>query len=273
MGHANPSHRAEAACGLGMLLLRVGRIDDAEVPLNSAAESTDPRWAGWGTLKIAQISELKGDIQSARVVYERLSTNDDKEVRAEALSRLGLILFRLKDPAAEATLRRASDLVETFGGRQAGVNLAVMLEQSKRTGEAVDIYQRVAASRDPELSPKALVNLGLLLNRLGERGRARECFTQALATRHPRHACNAAVNLCEMDRDDGRLVSALHFLEAAMEFDQVDLAAELHLRRADLLVALGRLSAARQEFHRVIETGHRDYAPAAYERLQKLPKV
>ncbi|MBK5969458.1 MULTISPECIES: tetratricopeptide repeat protein [Thiorhodovibrio] len=197
-----------------------------------------------------------GDLQTAEAGYRQLIAQNP--AHAEALHRLGLVLYQRGDPAgAEAFIRRAiriNDQVPAYHCHH-----GVMLKALLRLKEALQAYDRALALKLDYA--EAHSNRGNALRNLGRLEEALQAYDQALALK-PDYA-EAHSNRGNALYDLGRLEEALQAYDQALAL-KPDFA-EAHSNRGTALYDLGRLEEALQAYDQALALKP-DYAEAHFNR-------
>lgn len=161
---AGENDLAARAFGLrGLVLGRLGRLDDAQEAANTALELG--RNEGGRSLVTAlrlqaDLCERRGRPGEARpLLTEALDATDERDTRTRAriLNQLGAISFMLGEASAaeayyRATLEAASSRSLADVWRAAGTNLAELLVHDQRYSEALDVLEDLLASTPEDWS-------------------------------------------------------------------------------------------------------------------------
>ncbi|WPL14976.1 tetratricopeptide repeat protein [Thiorhodovibrio litoralis] len=154
----------------------------------------------------AMQAHQSGDLQTAEAGYRQLIAQNP--AHAEALHRLGLVLYQRGDPAgAEALIRRAirnNDQVPAYH-----CNHGVMLQALLRLEEALQAYDQALALKPDDA--QAHFNRGNALKDLGRFDDALQAYEQALriVPQHPGTHSNRLLTLHYREaRADGAILSA-----------------------------------------------------------------
>jgi tetratricopeptide (TPR) repeat protein len=154
-------------------------------------------------------------------------------------------------------------------------------------------YQQAITSGHPDRAPKAAFNVGLLLEGQGDVAGARAAYRQTIATGHRDWAPLAARNLANLLTEQGDVAGARAALQQAIDsghpehapaaafflgnllFTKARQTSPSSLRGwgnllGDLLFKQGDIAEARAAYQKAIDSGHRDWAPAAALNLGHL---
>jgi tetratricopeptide (TPR) repeat protein len=249
----SPRQQIVAGCAMMLALALVGcRSGDARMTLTSASAVVRPPYDPTMTQKTVEFWAWKAKLDPlAAIEYGRLA---------------GAYLQRCRETGDVADAIRAEQAarrslaIRTRNNYAAYDSLALSLLTLHRFREAASVAERCAATRPDDaeatyLDVEARIEMGdyaqaeRQLNRLN--GAEQDPFSDALRAR-----------LCEME---GRPKGALDYLRAAQQ--QADRNSDLsrpavawfHMRRGDVLQAMGRLPEAEAAYHEALALFPRDY--------------
>ncbi len=254
----------------GEALFRLGRIDEGRVEALRGLELADAAGelaqSAVALNLLGRLSYRHGDLGDARDLYEQAlalyrRVGDDTGA-AHVRNNLGLIHKNLCEwDAAAAHLTQALEIHKRsghFGETLAPlINLGIVFQKSgdwKRAAEHYAQAERVATQVGDELRTVNIAigsgNVARLERRFED---AEQLLTQARAHARERGALREEVLaqefLAELDHDRGRFEEALIAYQEALRLaervcPEGDLVVEIERRRAESLLALGRLDAA-----------------------------
>jgi TPR repeat protein len=154
----------DAEFNLGLLLDKLGRLEEAERYYRRAADAGDHH----AEINLGVLLHQRGDLEEAERWYRRAA---DAGIH-KAQDSLGVLLYeRGEAEGAERWWRRAADA----GDHDAEFNLGVLLEKLGRLEEAERYYRR-AADADHH---NAEYNLGVLLHQRGDLEEAKRWWQRA----------------------------------------------------------------------------------------------
>lgn len=148
-------------------------------------------------IELAKKLENAGQLSKAadyyRLALSRLALGGDFDLRLLIYESLGRIEYELNNFDSSLSLyRNYYELSSSVRGEKdeitlkAAVKLAVLLDELKRHGEAIELFQRalnyMPAAKDPEFYEQLVVRLALSYKELGSMRASVELFQQALNT-------------------------------------------------------------------------------------------
>lgn len=236
--HAPVTFR-DALCNCGAVLHKMGRFKDAALRFGDAMRFArqhrlcHPRFLATTCINLGQVNEAMGDMRGAVRYFRRAvaAANgvgkdvDDKDLAlaARARSALGLVLLKLgEEDAGIAELRacikdaeRRGDRVElgeaaeTLGGAYADVGR--FEEAAAALGQALTLFRAV---EDKVAETRVLVAMGKAMVGLGDAAGALE--TLRVAQRHASQRVDASL-LCQIHAELGAALDAVGRTSAAIE--------------------------------------------------------
>ena len=260
--------RIHIQCGEALFFL--GRFDEAaveaDVALKLADSASDLGLAAGALNLMGTVEYRRGDLETARDLFEQslalYRRVGDVVATTHVRNNLGLIhKNRCEWEAAAAHLKSALELMRKHGrfaeSMSPLMNLGVVHQKTGDWTQAGEWYtqaQQVAVQVGQELSiANAAIGLGNVARLERRFDEAERLFGDALERARrlqaPRQEALALEFLGELEHDRGRDEEALQRYQAALQIaerlaPEGDLVVEIERRRAESLLALGRLDAA-----------------------------
>jgi tetratricopeptide (TPR) repeat protein len=183
----------------------------------------------------------KGDFAGARRALEEALAADAGQ-KAQRLMTLGELCLRQGDvSAAEAAFRAA---VAAGGGRDAERSLAETLVKAAKPGQALDVYQTLAArASDPGQAAADRLSLANVLSRLGRHAEAARIFADLAAGGRPELLRQAGQSYAAARQNDQAVAMLTAYLAKAGSPSE----------KAETLLALGHIHAARRDYVKAYE--------------------
>ena len=245
----------EAAANLALVLVRMGRPDEALAAAEAAMDSERGRPRALASRAVIRLQ--MGDLTGARADAEEAAAHS--EIRGLALNARGLVLLRQGDLVqAQADLREASSVFAERGdglsATTAGLNMGIVMLRRGELTEARAVLSSAADGLDQAGATgqraTALVNLGVCQNALGDSLKAsglhREAHRLASIAGDRTTAATAAFNEGIARLDGGRAAEGYRLLRAAMAAHgagvalRVQVIAGAHAARAAARIGRGR---------------------------------
>lgn len=195
----HPAVTPGAQLNLAGLLLRTGRLEEAEAAYRAVIALQDPTTVIMATYGIGVLLATQpGRAGEAEIALRQAADSGDGEYGPIASHDLGVMLMQQpgRIPDAMRALARAAQSGHQEYAPRAWFNIAVVFSQSGGESEAESAYRQVIASGHPEIAPMAAVNLGALLGQHADRiADAEAAYQLAISFNHPEQSPMATLNL------------------------------------------------------------------------------
>lgn len=253
-----PVLKAEQQLILARALSQLGEADKA-IELYREGLRRCPR-RGDAQLQLADLLRAKAP-EEAEKRYAWALVENTPEVQTPARLALADLCERRNDAEGAAGHLQASLELPGDHRAKASKRLAEILGRSERWSDAVHMLRR-AVEWEPDNRRRAELVSSLarvVRDRLNQRTLSRRCFEAALELNpHDRHNLDSLLRLLEADGDTAAMVHHLgQVAQAARQKGAGDEVA-LRLKRAELLLRIGRKAEAAQEHEAILrlEPGH-----------------
>jgi len=253
---------------LGRLLAERGDTIGGISALREAISHEDFKHRPEAWLHLALLLEQEGALSDADGAYQEAINSADPIFISSAYFHRGVRLADAGDRAAAIAAYHKALEHQGENSAAAGYNLAVLLEEDGDVIGSEAHYERVIATKEPEVAAGAAVRLGILCETQEDAVGARTAYERGVALRDPEYSTTASFRLGELlaDTDSD---AALRAFEAAAAAGHEDL---LHVSRFAIAVVQanrGDIGASREALRLVFEQ-----APEGLvEQAQKLERV
>lgn len=267
---------------LARVLEEQGDLDGAEAAHRAVIQSGDPVLGQRSAISMGMLLVDAHEWAAAHRVLTIAATGADFEVAALADTALVLVLNKLGDlPGAREALERARrcdspavaalaaqlELPEFAGpGPEAARELFELAEQVNDE----DAFRHLLTCGDPEIVAQSAFRLYAIYAERQEYEAAREVCERAIAVGHPDHLTMAYNLLGAVLVDLGEYTEALAAYRAAAEDGRPEIRLPVLIEQAKVTAQLGDVAATRAIFHRVIASGHEQYAVEAHACLAQM---
>lgn len=240
---------AEAWLNRGVVLKRLGRVEDAVESYRSAAAMRSDYPEAWYNMALA-FGELN-EVDSVVKAYRRCLALDPQSVNAHY--NLGIALKELNDfQGAVASWQRAVEIDPSM--RKAWFNLGIYLRRLGRLDEAVAAYDSLLATYTDD--ERAWFNRGIALRDLGRLDEAMGSYSRAIES-DPNYA-GAWLNLGSLQAESGLDAEALTSFEEAVALEPANAEARFNLglqlnrmgRRDEAVLAFEQSSGLNPDYER-----------------------
>ncbi len=235
-----------SAISLGMILVDAGEWAAAHRVLTVASDGADFEVAALADTALVLVLNKLGDQRGAMEALERARRSDSPSV-AELAARLELPEFGGPDPAA------AREMYE----------LAVQMDDE-------DAFRHLLTCGDPEIVALSAFRLYSVYADDEDYEAAREVCERAIAVGHPDHLTMAYKLLGAVLVDLGEYAESLEAYRRAAEDSRPELRLPALIEQAKVSAQLGDVETTRAIFHRVIASGHAEFAVEAHACLGQM---
>jgi tetratricopeptide (TPR) repeat protein len=255
----DPVLSQRSAISLGMLLINAREWPAAHGALSMASGGADSEIAALADAALVQVFTRLGDLPAAQAALERARRSTSPEV-AELVAELELPDPPRAQPGADTGAgadgeagARAGTAEETY---ERGERL--LAEGSLAPAEAV--FRQLLTRGDPGFVSLAAFRLYRLYAEREEYDAAREVIAHAIAVGHADHLTMAHKLLGAVLFDLGEYAQARDAYRRAAEDPRPEVRLPALIEEAKLTAQLGDEDATKANFHRVIASGHAEYA-------------
>lgn len=194
----------DALSWLGRVLTARDDLAGAKAALRRAARSRSKDIAHHAAIGLGEWYVKRGKTRRAKVTFRRVMSSGRPALAAEAELNLGVLLGELGDLAGEeAAYRHVLDKawVPESIRQQAALLLGVLLTDTTREDEGLEILQAFVDEGDSSASTTAALQVGLVLHRRGDLAGAAAAYRHAQGSLIPEVAEQARQNLNQLAGD------------------------------------------------------------------------